>query len=199
MTEETETPSMVVPKKDVKEKDKEPDSNSTETPFLERFKESIKTKESELVQEIRKFKIEIPLLQEIKAILELNELIDMLCLKRPGKKNQYPGIIKVDGKFADLLTGKLLLPKYGDPGSPVIFVSIWNKDVHNVLVDLGVAINVMIVDTLKTLPLTGIQPTNTILQMADQSVAKPEGVIEYVALMVESSKYPVDFLILQPK
>ncbi|KAH9331092.1 hypothetical protein KI387_003200, partial [Taxus chinensis] len=39
MTEETKTPSVVVPKKDEKEKDKEPNNNSTETPFPERFKE----------------------------------------------------------------------------------------------------------------------------------------------------------------
>ncbi|KAH9311416.1 hypothetical protein KI387_026451, partial [Taxus chinensis] len=50
---------------------------------------------------------------------------------------------------------------------------------------LGAVINVMTVDTLKTLPLMGIQPTNTILQMENQSV--------------ESWEYPVDLLILQPK
>ncbi|KAH9296646.1 hypothetical protein KI387_044226 [Taxus chinensis] len=199
MTEENENPSIVVPKEDIERKEKEPDSNTTETPFPERFKEDIEIKESELVQELRKLNIEIPLLQAIKDIPELNKLIKILCMKNPGRKKQYPKTIKVDGKLADLLAGKLLLPKYRDPGSPVISVSIGNKDVHNVLIDLGAAINVMTVDTLKTLPLMGIQPTNTILHMADQSVAKPEGIIEDVVVMVESWEYPVDFLILQPK
>ncbi|KAH9319992.1 hypothetical protein KI387_021761, partial [Taxus chinensis] len=147
---------------------------------------------------LRKLNIEIPLLQAIKNIPKLNKLIKMLCLKILGRKKQYPKTIKVDGKLVDLLAGKLFLPKYKNPGSPVISVSIGNKDIHNVLVDLGAVINVMIVNTLKTLPLTCIQPTNTILKMADQPITKL-GVIEDVAVMVESWEYLVDFLIMQPK
>ncbi|KAH9320498.1 hypothetical protein KI387_015137, partial [Taxus chinensis] len=154
MIEENEIPSIVVPKKDIDRKEKEPDSNTTKTPFPERFKEAIEIKESELVQELRKLNIEIPLLQAIKDIPELNKLIKILCLKNLGRKKQYPKTIKVDGKLVDLLVGKLLHPKYGDPGSLVIFVSIGKKDVHNVLIDLGAAINVMTVNTLKTSPLT---------------------------------------------
>ncbi|KAH9307034.1 hypothetical protein KI387_011438, partial [Taxus chinensis] len=154
MTEENEIPSTVVLKEDIERKEKELDSNTTETPFLDRFKEAIEIKEFELVQELRKLNIEIPLLQTIKDIPELKKLIKILCMKFFGRKKQYPKTIKVDGKLADLLAEKFLFPKYGDLGSPVISVSTGNKNVHNVLIDLGAAINVMTVDTLKTLPLT---------------------------------------------
>jgi hypothetical protein len=41
--------------------------------------------------------------------------------------------------------------------------------------------------------------TPTILELANRSTIKPEGVIEDLIMSVESWNYPVDFMVLQPK
>jgi len=57
--------------------------------------------------------------------------------------------------------------------------------------------------TLETLQLLQLQDevreTPTILELADRSTIKPEGVIEDLSISVESWNYPVDFTVLQPK
>jgi hypothetical protein len=57
--------------------------------------------------------------------------------------------------------------------------------------------------TLETLQLLQLQDevreTHTILELADRSTIKPEGVIEDLSIFVESWNYPIDFTVLQPK
>jgi len=80
--------------------------------------------ESELLQEIKQLNIEIPLLQAIKDVPELNQFIKQYCIKMQGRKKNFPPTIQVEGKVVDLLEGEIPLPKYGDPGNPVITVFI---------------------------------------------------------------------------
>jgi len=133
-------------------------------------------------------------------MLELNKMIKELCIRKGGRKKKvYPSTIQVEGKVADLLSGKLIHSKYGDPGSPMITILIGTTKILNVLVDLGAAINVMITEMLKKLALLGMHPTITVLQMDDQSIAKLEEIIEDIHITVESWNYLVDFLILKPR
>ncbi|KAH9308499.1 hypothetical protein KI387_036410, partial [Taxus chinensis] len=44
-----------------------------------------------------------------------------------------------------------------------------------------------------------LQLTNTVLQLADQSIVVPDGVVEDIMVTVESWEYPIDFMVLQPK
>ena len=57
--------------------------------------------------------------------------------------------------------------------------------------------------TLETLQLLQLQDevreTPTILELADRSTIKLEGVIEDFSISMESWNYPVDFTVLQPK
>ena len=56
-----------------------------------------------------------------------------------------------------------------------------------VLVDLGAAINIMTFETLQLLQLKNvIRETPTILELADLSTIKPEGVIENLIISTES-------------
>ena len=41
-----------------------------------------------------------------------------------------------------------------------------------------------------------LKPTLVVLQLADRSVKKPRGIVEYVLLQIDKFYYPVDFLIL---
>jgi hypothetical protein len=139
----------------------------------------------------------IPLLQALKDIPVYNKMIRELCTRRQKKKD--PMTIQVIGQLADLMLGNVTIPKYVDPGSPVIQVSIGTIIIPNTLVDLGASINVMTNETKLKLSLDGLRPTPTVLQMADKSLVKPEGVIEDVILSIDSWDYPTDFMILKPK
>ena len=67
------------------------------------------------------------------------------------------------------------------------------------LVDLGAAINVITIETVKKLGLTNLRPTPTILELADRSTIRPEGILDNLVILVDSWEYPADFLVLQPK
>eukprot|EP00253_Pinus_taeda_P028310 PITA_28310 len=90
--------------------------------------------------------------------------------------------------------------KYGDPGHPTVTVQVGKTFVSKVLVDLGAAINIMTLETTQLLQLKHlIRETPTILELADRSTIKPEGVIEDLVTSVESWNYPADFVVLQTK
>lgn len=65
--------------------------------------------------------------------------------------------------MANLLSGHLIVPKYGDHGTPIISVMVEEINISNVLVDLGATINVMTKDLFKRLELIKLQPTTTVL------------------------------------
>ena len=69
--------------------------------------------------------------------------------------------------------GNISIPKYIDPGSLVIQVSIGTIVIPNALMDLGTAINVMKNETKIKLSLEGLRPTPTMLQMVDRSLVRP--------------------------
>ena len=75
----------------------------------------------------------------------------------------------------------------------------WEIQISNVLVDLGASINVMTIETLKKLGLTNLRPTQTILEMADKSTIKPDGIVDNLVVSVDSWEYLEDFVVLYPK
>ena len=102
-------------------------------------------------------------------------------------------------EFICLDNRKDSVTKYDDPGNPSVIVQVGQTQIPNVLVDLGAAINVITMETVKKLGLTNIRPTPTILELADRSTIRPEGILDDLVISVDSWKYPVDFLVLQPK
>jgi hypothetical protein len=104
------------------------------------------------------------------------------------------------GDLSALISGKAPPIKYGDPGHPTVTVQIGKTIIPRVLVDLGAAINIMTLETSQLLQLKNeIRDTPTILELADYSTIKPEGVVEEIIISVESWNYPADFVVLQPK
>jgi hypothetical protein len=82
------------------------------------------------------------------------------------------------GDFSALMFGKDPPVKYGDPDHPTVSVKIGKTIIPRVLVDLGVAINIMTLETSQLLQLKNeIRDTPTILELADRSTIKSEGVI----------------------
>lgn len=94
---------------------------------------------------------------------------------------------------------KITVPKYIDPGNPVVDDKINGTLIKNTLIDLGPTINVMTKETMQLLQLVNLQPTQTILQLVDRSTVKPKGIIEDLVIALDSWEYPTDFIVLQPK
>jgi len=102
-------------------------------------------------------------------------------------------------QLASLMSINITMETYIDPGVPLVTISINSFSIPNTLIDLDAAINVMTMETLCNLKIYNIRPTPTILELADRSKVKPEGIVDDVIVSIDSWEYPVDFIILQPK
>jgi hypothetical protein len=153
-----------------------------------------------LLGELKNLHVKIPLLQVIRDVpIYANTLRD-LCIKKPRMKPRDPLIVHVVGELSELMLGKTPPIKYGDPGNPTITFKIGQTFIPDVLVDLGVIINIMPIEMTQLLQLIiRFRPTPTVLELADRSTIKPEGVIDDLVISVDSWEYPVDFVVLQPK
>jgi len=110
-----------------------------------------------------------------------------------------PQTIQFVGRAAELMMGCMHMEKHTDPGNPVVSIQIGDVLVSNVLIDLGAAINVMSKQTMDQIGLVHIRPTPIVLELADRSKIKMEGVLDDVVISLDSWKYPIDFIVLQPK
>jgi hypothetical protein len=153
----------------------------------------------DVLDELKNVYIKIPLLQAIKDIPIYTKAIKELCLKKPTKKRFDSQTIHVIGNLAGLMTNTISMEKYVDPGIPRVTTIINNIPIPNTLIDLGAAINVMTLETMKTLQLTNLQFTPIVLELADRSKIIPEGILEDITVSLDSWEYPVDFIVLQPK
>lgn len=100
------------------------------------------------------------------------------------------------GKLSDIMLGKSIPVKYGDPGTPILKLQINRVDIPNVLVDFGAAINVITSETMLTLGLWNLKPTPTVLELAYRSIVRSIWKLEDVTISVDSWRYPVDLLVL---
>ncbi|KAL5570008.1 hypothetical protein UlMin_026583 [Ulmus minor] len=89
-----------------------------------------------------------------------------------------------------------LPPKLKDPGSFTIPCSIGNQYFGKALCDLGASINLMPMSIFRKLGIGEARPTTVSLQLADRSIAHPEGKIEDVLVKVDKFIFPVDFIVL---
>ena len=87
--------------------------------------------------------------------------------------------------------------KIKDPGSFTIPCSIGKYEFKKALCDSGASINLMHLSVVQRLSLGEITPTTITLQMADRSMAQPEGVLEDVLVKVGKFIFPMDFVIMK--
>ncbi|XP_061349705.1 uncharacterized protein LOC133294950 [Gastrolobium bilobum] len=91
---------------------------------------------------------------------------------------------------------KKLPPKLKDLGSFSIPIEIGNIDVENALCDLGASINLVPLSICKALRIHELKPTKVSLQLANESIRRPDGVIEEVLVKIDKFIFPADFVIL---
>ena len=81
----------------------------------------------------------------------------------------------------------------------MVTIEINGVALPNTLIDIGAEINVMSVNTMKTLQLDHLRPTQTLLELAHKSVITPVGSLDDITVTLDSWEYPVDFLVIHPK
>eukprot|EP00253_Pinus_taeda_P017564 PITA_17564 len=149
--------------------------------------------------ELQNLYIKIPFLQAIQDISIYVKTIKELCIKRPRRNITNNPRVQVVGTLFDLLSGKETPIKYEDPGNPMVTIQIYGQTMPNALVDLGATINILTTSTCQKLGITSVEPTSTLLELADRSVVRLEGILHDVMVSVDSWEYPTDFLIINPK
>jgi len=98
----------------------------------------------------------------------------------------------VGGRHNDLLP-----VKRGDPGCPVIPISIGMLDFPEALCDFGSSINIMprvLYEKFFTHPLSD---TTMCLQLADRILGFPKGILKNICVRVGTSYVPVDFVVIE--
>eukprot|EP00253_Pinus_taeda_P027676 PITA_27676 len=153
----------------------------------------------DILGELQNLYIKIPFLQAIQDIPIYTKTIKELCIKKPWRNITNNLRVQVVGTLSDLLSGKETPIKYEDPGNPIETVQIYGQTLSNALVDLGAAINILTTTPCQKLGITSVEPTSTLLELADQSVVRPEGTLHDVRVSIDSWEYPTDFLIINPK
>ena len=143
--------------------------------------------------------IKIPFLQAIQDIPIYAKTIKELCIEKSRRNITTNPRFQVVRTLSDLLSGKETPIKYEDPGNLIVTVQIYGQTLPNALVDLGAAINILTTSPCQKLGITSVEPTSTLLELADRSVVRPEGTLYDVMVSVDSWEYPTDILVINPK
>ena len=120
-------------------------------------------------------------------------LKEILSKKR---KIAEEGIVNLTATCNAIIQQKLPA-KMKDPGSFTIPCSIGKYEFKKALCDSGESINLMPLSVVQRLSLGELTLIAITLQMANRSMAQPEGILEDVFVKVGKFIFPVDFVIMQ--
>ena len=83
-----------------------------------------------------------------------------------------------------------------NPSNFTIPCTIGNFEFKKALCDSGASINLMPLSVVKRLSLGELSPTAITLQMADKTMAQPEGVLEDILIKMGKFIFPMDFVVM---
>ena len=164
-------------------------------PFPQRLHKSRREEQfSKFLDIFKKIEINIPFAEVISQMpLYAKFMKEILSKKR---KIAEEGIVNLTATCSAIIQQKLPT-KMKDPGSFTIPCSIGKYEFKKALCDSGASINLMPLSVVQRLSLGELTPTAITLQMADRSMAQPEGILEDVLVKVGKFVFPVDFVIMQ--
>jgi len=87
--------------------------------------------------------------------------------------------------------------KMGDPGRPIIPISIGCHSFLAAIYDFGASVNIMPTVIYEKILNDPLLYTNMRLQLADQSICYPDRVLEEVVIRVGQSYVPIDFVVME--
>jgi hypothetical protein len=129
---------------------------------------------------IQKLYVNIPLLDAIQVPTYAKYIRDILNKKRPLPSTE---VIKLTEECSAAILNKLS-EKKKDPGCPTIDCSIGDQHFNNTLCDLGASVSVMPAAVYHKLDHSVLEPTSMCLQLADQSVRYPLGIVENIPVTI---------------
>ena len=142
----------------------------------------------------KKIEINIPFVEVINQMPNYAKFLKEILNKK--RKITEEGIVNLTATCSTVIQQKLLV-KMKDPGSFTIPFSIGKYEFKKALCDSGASINLMPLSVVQRLSLGELTPIAITLQMADRSMAQPEGVLEDVLVKVGKFIFPVDFVIMK--
>ena len=142
----------------------------------------------------KKIEINIPFVKAINQIPNYTKFLKEILSKK--KKIDEEGVVNLTATCSAVI--KRSLPaKMKDLGSFTIRCLIGKYEFKKALCDSGASINLMPLSVVQRLSLGELTLTTIILQMADKSMAQPEGVLEDVLVKVGKFIFPVDFVVMK--
>ena len=167
--------------------------NSAPPPFpqaLRKRKNSIN--QTEILEVLRKVKVNIPLLDMIKQVPTYAKIFKGLCTVKRGFNGNKKAFLTE--QVSAIIECKTLV-KYKDLGCPTIFVKIGGALVEKALLDLGASVNPLPFSMYQQLGLGELKPTTITLSLADRCIKRLKGIVEDVFIQVDKFYYPVDFVV----
>ena len=177
-----------------KQKERVPAYTPT-VPFFQRHQKAKREEQfSKFLDIFKKIEINIPFAEVINQMPNYAKFLKGILNKK--RKIVEEGIVNLTATCSAVIQ-KRLPTKMKDPGSFTIPYSIGKYEFKKALCDSGASINLMPLSVVQRLSLGEITPTAITLQMADRSMAQPEGVLEDVLVKVGKFIFRVDFVIMK--
>ena len=142
----------------------------------------------------KKIEISIPFVETINQMPNYAKILKEIQSKK--KKIAGEGIVNLTST-CNAVIQRILPAKMKDPSSFTIPCSIGNYEFKKALCDSEASINLMPLSVVQRLSLGELSPTTIILQMANRSMAQPEGVINDVVVKVGKFIFPMDFVVMK--
>ena len=142
----------------------------------------------------KKIEINIPFAEVISQMPLYAKFLKEVHSKK--RKIAEEGIVNLTATCSAIIQQKLPA-KMKDPGSFTIPCSIGKYEFKKALCDSGASINLMPLLVVQRLSLGELTPIAITLQIADRSMAQPEGILEDVLVKVGEFVFPVDFVVMK--
>ena len=164
-------------------------------PFPQRLQKARREEHfSKFLDIFKKIEINIPFAETINQMPNYGKFLKEILSKK--RKIAKEGIMNLTATCSAVIQQKLP-EKMKDLGSFTILCSIGKYEFKKALCDSGASINLMPLLEVRRFSLRELTSTTIALQMADRSMAQPEGVLEDVLVKVGKFIFPVDFVIMK--
>ncbi|XP_016206557.1 uncharacterized protein LOC107646928 [Arachis ipaensis] len=165
-----------------------------QAPFPQRLKESEEDRSySRFLDIFTTLSVNIPFIKILQQMPTYIRCMKDLLTKKGTLKGGKT--VKMN-KECSALIKKDILTKKRDPGCFHIPCAIGKTKIDKGFCDLGASINVMPLSLMKKLQINELRSTDVIVQLADKTQKKAEGLIENVLVKVGNHFLPTDFVVL---
>ncbi|KAG9450380.1 hypothetical protein H6P81_010345 [Aristolochia fimbriata] len=170
------------------------DINVDTLPYPARAKkDKLEDKFSKFIDIFKKLEINIPFVEALMQMPQYAKFLKEVLLGK--RKIEEQGTVMLTENCSAILKNQLPT-KLKDPGSFTIPCEFGSFKFNKVLCDLGASIKLMPLSICRKLNLGELNETNIMLQFADRSTKKPNGLIEDVLVRIGKFIYPCDFVVL---